>query len=320
MTAPRTVEDKAPAAAIPPSAPVRVAITEPGVYDIPVEAYHADPVPGGSLSSSGARKLLPPSCPALFKHWRDTAEQKTSTAMDVGHAAHLEVLGTGPELVIVDAKDWRTNKAKEAAAEARARGAVPLLAHQHQKVQEMAEALRAHPLASRLLDPLLGRTEQTLVWFDEEFQTWRRAMLDYLPLLDRRRRLIIPDYKTCESAAPDDLPRSIHNYGYHQQGDWYLAGAEALGLPSDGPPAFVLIFQETERPYLVTVVELDREAQEIGRVRNRKALDLYRTCTATGRWPGYSDDVVPVGLPTWAVYQHVDALNAGDFDITEESA
>lgn len=38
-------------------------ITEPGVYDLPAEVYHADPVEGGSLSSTGARKLLPPSCP-----------------------------------------------------------------------------------------------------------------------------------------------------------------------------------------------------------------------------------------------------------------
>lgn len=290
-------------------------ITAPGIYDIPPADYHRDPIPGGSLSSSGARKLLPPSCPALFRHWLDEGQAATK-AMEVGAAAHLEVLGTGPELVVVDARDWKTKAAQQKAVEARTRGAVPILTHQHTKVQEMAAALREHPLARRLLDPTLGRTEQTLVWFDDEFGVWRRAMLDYLPYLDRSRRLIIPDYKTCDSAAPDDLPRSIHRYGYHQQGDWYLAGAEALGLASDGPPAFVLIFQETERPYLVTVVELDREAQEIGRTRNRKALDLYRTCVASGYWPGYAEDVVPVGLPPWAVYQHADAENAGEFDIT----
>ena len=32
-----------------------------GVYDIPEDLYHRDPVPGGSLSCSGAKKLLPPS-------------------------------------------------------------------------------------------------------------------------------------------------------------------------------------------------------------------------------------------------------------------
>lgn len=316
MTAIVTLEEARAAHELP--APVRV--TQPGVYDLPVEAYHADPVPGGSLSSSGARRLLPPSCPALYRHWVDTGQAETSTAMDVGTAAHLEVLGTGPELVVVDAKDWRTKAAKEAAAEARARGAVPLLAHQYATVQEMAAALREHPIAARLLDPAHGRTEQTLVWFDLEFGVWRRALLDYLPHPHPRRRLIVPDYKTCDSAAPDAISRAIERYGYHQQADWYLAGVEALGLASDGPPAVVLIFQETTRPYLVTVVVPDREAMEIARTRNRKALDIYRQCVASGHWPGYADDVLPVGLPTWAVYQHTDAVNAGEFDITEESA
>lgn len=312
-----TAEEGVRAAAGLPPAPVR--ITAPGVYDIPVADYHRDPVPGGSLSSSGARKLLPPSCPALFRHWLDTGQSATSKAMDEGSAAHQLVLGAGPELVVVDAADWRKATARAARNEAHARGAVPLLVHQYERVQAMAEALRAHPLAARLLDPAHGRTEQTLVWFDEEFQTWRRALLDYLPHPHPRRRLIVPDYKTCDSAAPDAVSRSIQTYGYHQQADWYLAGAGALGLASDGEPVFVLIFQETTAPFLVTVVEPDREAMEIARTRNRKALDLYRQCVESGHWPGYADDVLPVGLPTWAVYQHTDAENAGEFDITEEN-
>ncbi len=34
-------------------------ITAPGVYVIPADDYHADPVPGGSISASGARRILP---------------------------------------------------------------------------------------------------------------------------------------------------------------------------------------------------------------------------------------------------------------------
>lgn len=309
---PVLAEEARAAAGLPPE-PVR--ITAPGVYDIPAADYHRDPVPGGSLSSSGARKLLAPSCPAKFKHWLDTGQAEASAAMDFGSAAHQLVLGTGPEIVVVDAKDWRTKAAKEARDEAHARGAVPVLAHQHERVQEMAAALREHPDASRLLDPAHGRTEQTLVWWDDEAGVWRRALLDYLPHAHRHRQLIVPDYKTAESADLDAISRSLHTYGYHQQVDWYLDGVTSLGLPSDGPPAMVLIVQETTRPYVITIVEPDPEAREIARTRNRKALDLYRRCMETGHWPGYAEDVVPVGLPTYAVYQHVDALNAGAFDI-----
>ena len=48
-------------------AEAEVVVDEPGVYDgLDEAAYHADPVPGGSLSASGAKLLLPPSCPALY--------------------------------------------------------------------------------------------------------------------------------------------------------------------------------------------------------------------------------------------------------------
>ena len=50
--------------------PALISADELGVYDLPAAAYHRDPVEGGSLSASGAKKLMPPSCPALFKAWR----------------------------------------------------------------------------------------------------------------------------------------------------------------------------------------------------------------------------------------------------------
>ena len=44
-----------------------IVITEPGVYDVPFDEYLRDPVPGGSLSTSGARLLLD-TCPAIFDY------------------------------------------------------------------------------------------------------------------------------------------------------------------------------------------------------------------------------------------------------------
>ena len=112
-------------------------LTEAGVYEIAEDVYHADPVPGGSLSSSGARKLLPPSCPARFRHERDHPPASTPS-MERGTAAHRLVLGTGAEIVQVDAADWRTKAAQDERDKARADGKVPLLAAECRKVQDMA--------------------------------------------------------------------------------------------------------------------------------------------------------------------------------------
>jgi hypothetical protein len=172
----------------------RTVITRPGVYDLPADVYHADPVPpehGGSLSSSGAKLLLPPSCPAIYQ-WART-HPTHSDAFDYGHA---KVLGAGAEIVAVDADDWRSKAAREAKDQARAEGKTPLLAKDVAVVDAMAAKLLEHPVASALLDPDHGKPEQALFAQDEESGgVWLRAMLDWLPI-PGPGRTIIPDYKT----------------------------------------------------------------------------------------------------------------------------
>lgn len=273
----------------------RLVVDACGVYDMPADVYHADPVPGGSLSSSGARALLPPSCPARFRY--DTDHPRTPTrTFDLGHAAHKLVLGVGPELAPVDADDWRTKAAREARDEAHTAGHVPLLVAEHEQVQAMATALREHPIAGALLAPDRGRPEQALFAQDPRTGVWLRALLDWLPN-PGGPRLIVADYKTTRSAAPADLERAVYDYGYHQQGAWYADLVRLLGLAEQ--VAFVLVAQEKTPPYLVTVAEPDAMALRIGRHLNRQAIDLYRRCVDTGRWPGYADDVALVGLPAW---------------------
>lgn len=271
-------------------------IQQPGVYSIPAEAYHADPVPGGSLSSTGARKLLPPSCPALFKHWRDHG-QPPKAEFDFGHAAHCLVLGEGPELVVVDRDRWDTKEVKAEVAAIRERGAVPLKRADYDHVVAMAKALREHPFAGKLFEPGSGRAEQTLVWRDGPTGVMCRALLDWLPE-PTGGRFLLRDYKSGRSAAPDRLGRTIADFGYHVQLRFYLAGCQTLGLAGEDAEA-LLVVQETTAPYLVTVSQPDRTAMRLGAIRVREALRLYAQCTRENRWPGYADEVVVTELPPW---------------------
>lgn len=274
-------------------------ITEPGIYDLTAEQYHADPVPGGSLSSSGARRLLAPSCPAKFDHERRHG-RAPKREFDLGHAAHKLVLGTGPELRHLQHPNLLTKVAKAERDTAYADGAVPLLTADWETVHGMAEAIRQHPWAGRLFDPAFGRSEQALFWHDREAGVTRRAMLDWLPSRVPGQRLVIPDYKTTRSADLDSIGKAIRDHGYNCQGAWYLDAVKALGLHGDIEPAFVLVFQEKTAPYVITVVEMDVISLRIGAAKNRRALDIYRECTATGHWPAYTDRVELVPLPAWA--------------------
>lgn len=269
-------------------------ITEPGVYNLPAEAYHGDPVAGGSLSSTGARKLLPPGCPAAYAYWRMNPDPPNRT-LSFGQAAHRVVLGEGADLVVVEADNYRTKAAQEAKKEAHAAGLTPLLTAEHDVVEAMAAAIRAHPIASKLLAPGSGVAEQTLVWRDG--QVWRRALVDWLRHPRQGQRLIIPDYKTTTRADSESVQKTIATYGYHVQGAWYADGARALGLAEE--VVFLLVMQEKDPPYLVNVVEPDPVAMRIGHRLCQNAVALYAACTETGRWPGYSDDVELVPLPAW---------------------
>ena len=265
----------------------------PGVYDIPEADYFGAT---GALSCSGAKLLLPPSCPALFRYRQDHPEHKD--VFDFGSAAHKMVLGAGPDLAIVDAPDWRSKAAREARDAAHDEGATPLLLSDFSKVQAMADAIQRHDLASVLLEPEFGgQAEQSLFWADEETGVHRRCRVDWLRD-PGHGRFIAVDYKSCAKADPDSIAKAVANYGYYQQDPYYLDGIRALGLHDD--PAFVFIFQEKDPPYLVNVVQLDEEARALGRARNRQAIERFRDCTAAGIWPGYSDDIELISLPPWA--------------------
>jgi hypothetical protein len=280
-----------------------VKITEPGIYDMPDAAYHQDPVPGGSLSNTEARRLL--DCPAKYRWFKDHQEHKAT--FEFGHAAHRVVLGVGAEIVVCDFDDWRSKDARAARDEARAQGRSPVLAHEWDTVQAMAEAIKAHPIAHRLLNAEGGRSEQSMFWQDTDPFTgrtvWLRGRLDRLPAIPTTTgRLIVCDYKTAASADASSFSRSAANYGYHQQAAWYLDGIRVLCGVDD--PAFVFVVQEKDPPYLVNVIELDLTALDIGRTRNRAAIERWIACTDADDWPGYSADVELVSLPRWAELQH----------------
>lgn len=273
-------------------------ITDPGQYDLTDEQYHADPVIGGSLSSSGARQLLA-TCPARFDYDRQHPPAPRKV-FDFGHAAHCVVLGVGAPIASLPYKDRRTNAYKAAEKRARDNGETPLLEKDADRVFAMAEALAGHPIAGPLLRRP-GRAEQSYVARDPDTGIMCRARVDWQPDVPTGGRLIVADYKSAASAHPRAFAAAVADHGYHQQGPFYEDVLQWLGLVGDAGAEFVLIAQEKEPPYLVAVYRLTQHALDVGIERNRRARELYRWCTDTGTWPGYPDrEPIELDLPRWA--------------------
>ena len=274
------------------SAPV---LTPPEMRDgVPAEVYHADRT---SISSSGLRALLEPSCPAQFKYDRDQPSVSKKT-FEVGHAAHKLVLGEGPDLEVVEGARWDTKAAKAQVAEIREHGGVPLKQAEFDQVEGMAAALRAHPLAGPLLAPGTGLAEQSLYWTDPGTGVRCRVRPDWLKQLPGLTLCV--DYKSCADASPQAVSRAIRDRSYHQQDAFYIDGITAVLAPEQ--VRFIFVFQSKTAPYLITVRELTQQDRDIGRARNEKALRIYAECESTGIWPDWTGPVTEIpqiGMPSW---------------------
>ena len=119
--------------------------------------YHR--LPG--LSSTGAKRIL--RSPMHYQWEQEHRVEKA--AYDFGHAVHALVLGTGLDIVEIDADDWRTKAAKDARTAAYAQSKIPLLRVDAERARDAAAAGKAHPIAGPLFSA--GEPEVSLFWADE---------------------------------------------------------------------------------------------------------------------------------------------------------
>ncbi len=276
-----------------------VTITEPGlVYGMPDEVYHADPVAGGSLSSTFAR-LLTEHVPAKAIERR--RNRKPTKAMNLGKAVHAHALGAGPRLHVWE-YDGRTKDGKAERAEyadlIATETVVAVTEAERDQILGMVAALRAVPDVLDILD----RSDAEVSGFWREGGIWGRARWDLLG------EAAAWDYKTTTDASRRGFSKAMGAYGYAQQSDWYQRGLIALGHPA-GSSRMRFICQETEPPYLVQINKPDDEAMTIAADLNDRAVRIYAAAMESGIWPGVERLVnEPAPLPAFFFIDNEDIL------------
>ena len=267
-------------------------VEAPGIYPgFSEDLYHCDTV---ALSSSGARRIIQ-ATPAHFRHEQLHALPPTD-AMVLGSAVHSLALGVGPRVVRLDYDSWRTNAAKEAAAEIRLTDGIPLLADTYRKAVAMADAIRLHPLAGPLIESAPPeRRELSGWWIDDDTGIWCRVRFDAVGEIAGRP--VVVDVKTAASRA--GFRKSVDDRGYDQQQAWYCEAALVLGL-TDAWPDFLFAGVESSPPYAAWVSRLEPEWVERGYARNRRARETFARCVEADDWPAYPIEIDDVPMPRWA--------------------
>jgi hypothetical protein len=275
-------------------------IDQPGIYEgLPIDRYHGQPCAGPSVSSSGLRTIDAES-PLHF--WARSSlnpnrlpeEEKDHLAL--GKAAHHLFTGEGDfwrHYVIRPDKwaDWRTGESRAWREAQRAAGLTVLVDKQMDQIKGMAASLAAHPTIRAGL--LNGEAERSIIWQDEKTGVWLKSRPDILPVDSD----MVVDLKTCSSADPLSVRRSIADYGYHMQLALAFEGMKAV--TGREMRDHVLVFIETAPPYAVNIKPIDPVDIEDGRRQVRRAIDTFARCVETGEWPGYADDEVPASLPSY---------------------
>jgi len=281
-----------------------IVLSKPGMYDMPIADYVADPAPFPSLNTGTAIALLTQSpLHAKMQHVRlnPTKERDESSRADIGTIAHALLLERdGSRIVQVEANDWKTKDARQKRDEARAEGKVPILAKDYPDVMAMVEAAQHFMLGSDLCeDWLSAKPEQTLIWDDHG--AWCRSRPDKLTP-DYK---VYFDYKTTGSAHPGAFVKTAINQGYDIQAALGKRGVEAL---TGVVPTVVFVVQEIEAPYACSLVTLSPMFATIANERLELALDKWRQCMASNEWPGYSDKVATVDPPGYYGMNELEAL------------
>lgn len=273
-------------------------ITATGVYDLTMPEYLGQPADALSISSSDAG-ILEESTPAhLRAAWAERESEGTdSKEADLGTVIHtliLEPHRKDKALVVVDAKDWRTKAAQEAREAAKAEGRIAILPAVLAQAEGAVAAVMAHPVAAHLLAK--GRAEQS--WFakDKETGLYRKARTDFY-----NAQRIIVDIKTVGSAAPDFLQRRVFEGGWFQQAPWHCDVVERVeGSPAAG---YCWLIVEQKPPHCVVVRRPPDTVLMHGHRVNQRAFAVFARCAKTGQWPGWSDTIEDLTLPSYALFR-----------------
>lgn len=193
-----------------------------------------------------------------------------------------------PDFRTKDAQLWRDSQT------------VPIVTRaQVDEAKMAAELVANHHFARMMLDG--AKTQVSAVASGTEGGTGEKFLgkcrLDIVPDKTGVYRDWLVDLKTTQSLSK--LSNTIADFGYHVQAAWYLDMFNAAS--GEERTRWGFIFQESESPYEVAVVELDSDAIAKGREWYLVALEKWCHSHKYNMFPNpFDDEIRVIQLPKWA--------------------
>nr|DAQ97142.1 MAG TPA: Exodeoxyribonuclease 8 [Caudoviricetes sp.] len=116
--------------------------------------------------------------------------------------------------------------------------------------------------------------------------------------------VVITDYKTTQSANPNEFDRLAFNHGYYLK--MALQRDLFVKVYDETRPVIVrLLAQEKKEPYLPMAYRLDDQQISVGRIQYMSVIHQYRMCKELDSWPSYAngESEITLNTPEWVKRQ-----------------
>lgn len=260
-----------------------------GKFKVTLEEYHSYPAVG----SSGIRTIINQS-PAHYWHNVNNPSLPTP-AQALGTAIHQAILE--PKLfkesaVVEPVFSGTGSRAAREEWHLENHGKTILKQDQLDAIHKILESISHHKQASKLMSS--GAAEKSFFWKDAETDVQCKARPDFI-----REGHIIIDVKSTEDASYHAFQKDVAKYGYAVQAAMYLEGVSVvLNQQFD---TFIIVAIEKRPPYALQCFQLDENTIREGQHLLHKGLATLKSCQASGIYPAYGEQIVPLALPSWAV-------------------
>jgi hypothetical protein len=166
-----------------------------------------------------------------------------------------------------------------------------------ERVQLIAESVRSHPLAKRILDGAL--TEVEMRWQKtarcKKFEgkelvekTTTFNTVAYVDIINPAQHLL-SDLKVVDGMfEPHRFRNKAKKEFYHAQSALYLEGAEENGIDAS---RFKFILASAKKPYDVAVLTANQEFLEHGNQAQLSATNRLYSCLLNDDWISYPDEI-----------------------------
>ncbi len=214
--------------------------------------------------------------------------------MDIGTVAHQILLENSEDgIVTVDAKDWRTNVAKEARDAAHAEGKIPLLAGQLDDIRRMVAAAREQIERMDELKGVFGTgaAEATVTWEDHGIAC--KARPDYLT--DQFHISLKTTQASCEPSGWSR--RQLGPCGFDFGLMFYDRGLRANGIEVESR---ILVIEQSP-PYGASLIALDTVRREINTSKVNRSIQTWAKCLETAIFPGYANSTFIAEMTPWGL-------------------